>query len=161
MNTLITKRLRALLLAFAAWGMVHESNAAMQLRDALGHFESGATTPSRCSADAKVGSRREVSRFQILPSVWRQYSQSGDFRNPDVAWSVTEKILTERHERFTRATGREWDAIDLYIMWNAPGVYEKVRWDRRKVSRVVMERAQRFSNLMMRDETLLAQAGNP
>lgn len=133
----------------------------MPLRDALGHFESGATTSSRCAADAKVGSRREISRFQILPHVWRQYSKSGDYRNPDVAWAVTEKILAERHDWFFKATGREWDAIDLYIMWNAPGVYEKAKWDRRRVSRVVLERAQRFSNLLMREEPLLAQASNP
>jgi len=131
----------------------------MQLRDALGHFESGATTPTRSAADSKVGSRREVSRYQILPQVWRQYSKSPQYQNPDVAWTVAEKVLTERHAWFTKATGREWDAVDLYIMWNAPAVYEKAKWDRRKVSRVVLQRAQRFSNLFMRDETLLAQAG--
>ena len=33
-------------------------------------------------------------------------------------------------------------------MWNAPGQYRRAKWDRRKVSRVVMERAKRFANLM-------------
>jgi hypothetical protein len=130
----------------------------MELREALGHFESGATTWTRSAADAKIGSRKEVSRFQILPSVWNHYSTSKDFRNPDVAWSVAEKILAERRNHFVRATGREWDPMDLYIMWNAPGVYERVKWDRSRVSPVVLERAQRFANLMGRKEQLVAYA---
>jgi len=160
MKCLVWKRFGAALIAGAVWGIAAQCNAAMQVRDALAHFETGATTPVRCAADSKVGSRKEVSRFQILPHIWRQYSKSPQYQNPDVAWSVTEKILAERHAWFTKATGREWDPVDLYIMWNAPSVYERAKWDRRKVSAVVMERAKRFANLMMRDEALLAQAGN-
>jgi hypothetical protein len=158
MRSLIVRRLGAALVACVAWGMAPQSSAGAPLREALGHFESGATSPVRCSADNKVGSRKEVSRFQILPNVWRQYSKSGEYRNPDVAWTVVEKILTDRYTQFTRATGREWDGVDLYIMWNAPGVYEKARWDRRKVSKIVLERAYRFNNLLLRDQMV---AGNP
>lgn len=130
----------------------------MELREALGHFESGATTWTRSAADAKIGSRKEVSRFQILPSVWHQYSTSKDFRNPDVAWAVAQRILADRRAQFVRATGREWEPMDIYIMWNAPGVYQKAKWDRSRVSRVVLERAQRFANLMGRKEQLVAYA---
>jgi hypothetical protein len=154
------KKLAAALMACAAFGLAGQADA-MPLREALGHFESGATTPTRSAADAKVGSRREVSRFQILPQVWRQYSQSPQYRDPEAAWAVAEKVLTERHVWFTKATGREWDAVDLYIMWNAPAVYEKAHWERSKVSKVVLERAQRFANLLMRADGLLASAGNP
>lgn len=131
----------------------------MDVREALGHFETGASTPIRCAADAKIGTRKEVSRFQILPHVWKSYSASREFQNPNVAWVVAEKILADRQAQFRRATGRNWEPVDLYIMWNAPGVYEKAKWDRSRVSPVVMERAQRFSNLMERKEQLLARAG--
>lgn len=160
MKRLMWKRLGAALMLCAAIGLGTKADA-MQLREALGHFESGATTPTRSAADAKIGSRKEVSRFQILPQVWRQYSKSAQYRDPDAAWAVAEKVLTDRHTWFTKATGREWDAVDLYLMWNAPAVYERAKWDRRKVSRVVLERAQRFANLLMRADGLLAQAGNP
>lgn len=131
---------------------------AMELKQALGQIESGASKPTRCAADWKVGSRREVSRYQILPSVWRKYSDSRDYQDPSVAWEVTQRILMDRYNQFRAATGREWNAQDLYIMWNAPGVYEKANWDRRKVSRVVLERAERFANLYHSDEKVMVRA---
>ena len=123
----------------------------MELREALGHFESGATQPAACAADRKIGSHQEVSRFQILPSVWRQYTRSRNYTNPEVAWSVAERIQRDREQWFRRATGRDWDDVDLYLMWNAPGAYAKAKWDRRKLSRVVLKRAQRFANLKQVD----------
>lgn len=134
---------------------------AMDLREALGHFESGATTPKRSAADGKIGSRREVSRFQILPSLWREYGRGADYRDPEAAWKVAEKILAERYAWFKNATGREWDAVDLYLMWNAPGAYQKAKWDRKRVSAVVRDRAERFANLMESDERVLVRAKVP
>lgn len=131
---------------------------ALELKFALGQIESGASKPTRHAADAKVGTRREVSRYQILPTVWRKYSTSRDYQDPTVAWEVTERILLDRYNWFRNATGREWDATDLYIMWNAPGVYEKANWDRRKVSRVVLERAERFANLFYAEDKVLVRA---
>ncbi len=129
---------------------------AMDVREALGHFETGAAQPTRCAADAKIGSRQEVSRFQILPTVWRRYSSSAEYENPDVAWNVARRILEERRQTFRRATGRECDGVDLYILWNAPGLYQRSRWDRGLVSPVVLERAQRFANLLEHDHRALA-----
>ena len=40
---------------------------ALELKQALGQIESGATKATRCATDAKVGTKREVSRYQILP----------------------------------------------------------------------------------------------
>jgi len=131
---------------------------AMDLKLALGQIESGAINPTRCAADCKVGSRREVSRYQILPSVWRKYSSSRDYQDPAVAWEVTQRILIERYTLFRAATGREWNALDLYIMWNAPGVYEKANWDAHKVSRIVLERAERFANLYHSEDKIMVRA---
>lgn len=117
-------------------------------REALAEFETGARRATRCAADYAIGSAKEISRFQILPSVWREYSGPADYHNPNTAWTVARKILQDREADFRRATGRHWDAFDLYLMWNAPGAYRRAGWDRAKVSRVVFERAQRFENLM-------------
>jgi hypothetical protein len=117
-------------------------------RQALAEFETGATRASVCAGDFAVGSRQEISRFQILPAVWRQYSSARNHQNPEAAWAVTSRILRDREAMFRRATGREWEAIDLYLMWNAPGLYERAGWERSKVSRVVLERAQRFANVL-------------
>ena len=118
------------------------------LRQALGEFETGATRPTTCAGDFMVGSRKEISRFQILPTVWRAYSSSGDYRNPQTSWRVASKILADREQAFRQATKREWDYVDIYLMWNAPGLYQRAKWDRRKISRVVLKRAERFANLM-------------
>jgi hypothetical protein len=118
------------------------------LREALAEFETGATCATQCAADSKIGSRKEISRFQILPAVWQQYSKARDYRNPETAWNVAKRILEERHGNFQEATHRDWDYLDIYLMWNAPGEYRRAKWDRRNVSRVVLRRAERFSNLM-------------
>jgi len=155
------KRTWMVIAAAVAAAIVTVPSHALELRDALGQFESGATKPDRCSADGMVGTRREISRFQILPAVWQKYSASREYRDPAVAWTVAEKILGERHAWFQQATGRDWDAIDLYVMWNAPGEYQRARWNRARVSRVVLERAERFANLLAADERLLVRASMP
>ena len=118
------------------------------LREALAEFETGALTSKSCAADYAVGSRNEISRFQILPAVWREYSSSRDYQNPQTAWKVAEKILNDREQAFRQGTQREWDFTDIYLMWNAPGAYRRANWNRAKVSSVVLKRAQRFANLM-------------
>ena len=118
------------------------------LREVLAEFETGALTPAPCAADRAIGSRSEVSRFQILPVVWRQYSRSREYHYPQLAWKVANKILEDREDDFRQATQREWDFMDIYLMWNAPGLYRRANWDRTKISTVVLKRAQRFANLM-------------
>lgn len=118
------------------------------LREALAEFETGAITPKPCAADRVIGSRNEVSRFQILPVVWRQYSASPNYHDPQTAWIVASRILHDREQAFRRATKREWDFMDIYLMWNAPGLYRRANWNRAKISPVVVKRAQRFANLM-------------
>ena len=82
-------------------------------REALAEFETGATSITACAGDFAIGSRKEISRFQILPSVWRQYSTAKNHQDPETAWSVAAKILCDREATFRRATGREWEPIDL------------------------------------------------
>ena len=117
-------------------------------REALAEFETGATRPTLCAADRFVGGHKEISRFQILPAVWRKYSDSPKYQDPQIAWGVASRILRDREQEFRQSARREWDYVDMYLLWNAPGQYRRARWDRSKVSRVVRERAQRFGNLM-------------
>lgn len=126
------------------------------LREALAEFETGAVTPQSCAADRLVGSRKEISRFQILPVVWRQYSSSRNYHDPQIAWNVANRILNEREQAFRQAAKRDWDSVDIYLMWNAPGVYRRANWNRAKVSPAVLERAQRFANLMQARSRLYA-----
>ena len=135
--------------------------SASTLRETLAEFESGATTPVACGADQKIGRSKEVSRFQILPVVWRQYSQSQDYSNPETAWRVTERILRDRRETFRRATGRDWNDQELYLMWNAPGAFARANYDLKKLSRVLRERADRFGNLASRDTVTVVAAVQP
>lgn len=120
---------------------------AMPLRQSLGMFESGATSWQRSPADFMRGGSGEVSRFQIMPDVWRRYSKSRDYENPEVAWAVTQRILAERTATFRAATGREPSALELYLLWNKPGHFEAVNYQASRVKSDYHQRAQRFANL--------------
>ena len=132
---------------------------AASIREVLAEFETGTTSPAFCAGDQMIGRSKEVSRFQIMPEVWRQYSKSRDYTNPGVAWEIAERILQDRREAFRRVTGRNWNYRELYLMWNAPGAFERANFNPRKVSRVVRERAERFSNLASRGGAVTIQAG--
>src|SRR5438552_444206 len=95
-----------ILLSLAGLTLLSAAPLPSGTRETLAEFESGATRPTRCAGDLAVGSHKEISRFQILPSVWREYSGGPDFQNPNAAWAITEKILLDREAEFRRATGR-------------------------------------------------------
>ncbi len=96
------------------------------------------------------GTNGEVSRFQIMPSVWRQHSQSRDYDNPEVAWEVAQQVLQERSRWFSAANGRAPDAAELYLMWNKPGYFAAAGFDVKRVKTLFQQRAQRFANLRAR-----------
>lgn len=110
-------------------------------------LESGAVKATPCSADRMRGSCGEVSRYQILPSVWRHYTNSTDYSNPEVAWSVAQRILAERATQFMRATGRQPTALELYLLWNKPDHFRLAGYDVARVNGHYRKRAQRFANL--------------
>ncbi|MBI3414270.1 MAG: hypothetical protein HY043_02945 [Verrucomicrobia bacterium] len=122
--------------------------SAMSLRESLAMFESGARQPQRCAADRVRGSSGEVSRFQIMPEVWRRYTRSRDYENPDVAWAVAERILQDRRQWFLAATNREPSALELYLLWNKPGHFNAAHFSSQRVHPHFKERAERFANLV-------------
>ncbi|HAV61252.1 MAG TPA: hypothetical protein DCY13_02685 [Verrucomicrobiales bacterium] len=114
---------------------------------ALGLFESGADSFQRSSADYKRGNSGEVSRYQIMPAVWKQFSSSRDYHDPAVAWRVAEKILTARVNDFRQRTRRAPNAAELYLLWNKPGHFSAAKYTMNRVNRGYQARAQRFANL--------------
>ena len=121
---------------------------AMPLRQSLGMFESGATTWQRSGADSLRGGSGEVSRFQIMPAVWRRYSTSREYDNPEVAWAVAQRILADRAAEFRATTGRDPGALELYLLWNKPGHFEAQGYLASRVKAGYRQRAERFANLL-------------
>ncbi len=126
--------------------LVSEASA-LPVREALALVETGADQPTRCAADAVIGGSGEVSRFQIMPDVWRSYSKTSDYNDPEAAWKVAQKILDERTKWFRRVTGREPNKTELYVLWNKPGHFESAGFKLSRVKPLYRERAERFSNL--------------
>ncbi len=110
-----------------------------------------------CDRDWIVGKAGEVSRYQIMPSVWRHYTSSRDFRNPVVASKVAAQHIDVLENTFRARTGREATHFDLYVMWNAgPTYYAKIGFNASRVATVIRERAARYANLRdMRNTPLL------
>lgn len=117
------------------------------LRYSLGLFESGAESFQKGSPDYKRGDSGEVSRYQIMPDVWRRYSESRDFHNPTVAWEVAEKILIERLAKFRARMDRDPTPTELYLLWNKPGHFSAAKYSLSRVRPLYLNRAQRFGNL--------------
>ncbi len=122
---------------------------ASPLRDALAMIETGATSPVAGDPDHVIGGSGEVSRFQIMPGVWKAYTKSINHTNPEVAWTVTRRILANRLGSFEKAAGRPPEPIEVYLLWNKPGHFEGVGYRLERVSGIYRDRAQRFHNLYL------------
>lgn len=117
------------------------ASAGLNRLDALSMIESG-------NNDLAIGQAGEVSRFQIRPQVWRQYSHSRAYENAGVAAAVAQKHVAYLEALFRERTGREATDLDIYILWNAgPGYYERHGFTVERVHREIRERAQRYVNL--------------
>ena len=135
--------LLALFLAVAAATTV----SAEPLPYALGLFESGAESFHRGQPDYKRGDSGEVSRYQIMPDVWKRYSRSRDYHDPVAAWAVAEKILIKRMAEFRERMHREPTPTELYLLWNKPGHFAAAQYSLSRVSSHYLNRARRFGNL--------------
>jgi len=109
---------------------------------ALGMIETG-------NNDSAVGGLGEVSRYQIMPSVWKAYSQSSKYRDIDAATEVAQKHWTSLYEYFKKKTDREPTDFDMYVLWNTRyGYYSAKGFEPARLHPVVRDRAQRFANLV-------------
>ena len=111
-------------------------------RLALGMIETG-------NHDDEIGGAGEVSRYQIMPSVWRQYSRSQNYRNPEVSFSVAQKHWARLYAGFIRQAHREPTDFDMYVLWNTHyGYYASKGFNPNRLAVSVRDRAQRYVNLI-------------
>ncbi|HZV35066.1 MAG TPA: hypothetical protein VFB72_10880 [Verrucomicrobiae bacterium] len=111
---------------------------------ALGMIETG-------NDDTLIGSAGEVSRYQLSPSVWKSYSKSDDYVNPQVALQVARAHWIYLANYFKEKTGRNPTDFDMYVLWNTRyGYYAHKGFSQQLISPVVRDRAQRFVNLVYR-----------
>ncbi len=109
---------------------------------ALGMLETG-------NDDREIGGAGEVSRYQIMPSVWQHYSGSRSYRNPQVALAVAQRHWAVLHDAFKQQAGREPTDFDMYVLWNTHyGYYSGRKFDPARLSPAVRDRAQRYVNLV-------------
>lgn len=111
-------------------------------RLALGMIETG-------NRDDEIGGAGEVSRYQIMPSVWRQYSRSVNYRNPDVSLTVAQQHWGRLYAAFIRKAHRQPTDFDMYVLWNTHyGYYASRGFNPNRLAAVVRDRAQRYVNLV-------------
>jgi hypothetical protein len=124
-------RLRTVIL-LAAFAGITVSASAMDRWCALSMIESG-------DNDAAIGSCGEISRFQIRPELW----PGGDPENSSKALLAARELMQPRMSGFQSKHRRNPTDLEFYILWNAP-------WEVDHPSRIVVERARRFANLVHR-----------
>jgi hypothetical protein len=109
--------------------------------EALSMIESG-------DNDLAIGGAGEVSRYQIMPTVWRRFTSSTDYADAQVSTWVAEQYLASLESSFQKRAGREPTDFDRYVLWNAgPSYYERIGFLSERVHRHIRERAERFVNL--------------
>ncbi len=114
---------------------------------ALGAIETG-------NNDNEIGRAGEVSRYQIMPSVWKHYSHSSYYDNPQVSRAVAQQHWSSLRASFKKQTGREPDNFDMYVLWNTCyGYYASKGFQPARLDPAVRDRAQRFVNLVERGES--------
>jgi hypothetical protein len=128
----------------------------MSFWTALAEIESGGN-------DYAIGSVGEVSRYQIRPEIWRAYTSSTRYADPDVALRIAERYMAKLDREFEQATGRAPTESDCVILWKS-GIagYEKHRFDPRQMGIVYRQRVASFNNLRQREAIMsLAAAQKP
>jgi hypothetical protein len=111
---------------------------------ALGMIETG-------NDDRAIGLAGEISRYQLAPPVWRSYSSSMEYRNPNTALQVARLHWNYLAAYFKEKTGRMPTDFDMYVLWNTRyGYYAHKSFTRHHLATIVQDRAQRFVNLVNR-----------
>jgi len=123
--------------------------------EALSQIETG-------DDDRAVGGAGEVSRYQIKPWIWRQYSDSKSYSNRRISTEVAGQHLAELTGIFRKRARREPTDFDLYVLWNAgPTYYARIGFAKVRVHPVIRERARRYANLRQALDAKVATAVRP
>lgn len=135
----MTMRLNLIVIVAATCALVSSARG-MDRWNALSMIESG-------NDDQAIGTRGEISRYQIRPTLW----PGGNPLNASVALRVARQIMQSRVSRFEQTHNRAPSDFEFYVLWNAP---QEVNHPRKAVA----ERAQRFANLVQRPDIRLARS---
>ena len=101
--------------------------------------------------DREIGSAGEVSRYQIMPSVWRHYSDSRSYHDPETSLEVAQRHWSALYDSFQQQAHRKPTDFDMYVLWNTHyGYYANRGFKPDRLNAVVSERAQRYVNLVHR-----------
>lgn len=103
--------------------------------------------------DFAVGKRGEVSRYQVMPQIWRMATLSRNWRSPAIANSVACKIIRERWTWFKNGTKREPTPQEFYAMWNAPGLFMVRSYRLESMPPEIQERCERFARTLQKVES--------
>jgi len=127
------------------------AKAGLSRLEALSMIETG-------DNDAAIGRAGEVSRYQIRPWIWRQYSPSSSYADRRTSRQVAERHLAVLQTSFRDQTRREPTDFDLYVLWNAgPTYYARIGFSKSRVHPVIRERARRYANLCHRPAEAMAR----
>ena len=100
------------------------------------------------------GRAGEISRYQLLPRVWRCYSHSIAYQDPEVSGQVARQHLDHLESWFRSQAGRPATDFELYVLWNAgPAYFARKAFRAAAVNPIIRERAHRFVNLRTAGET--------
>lgn len=138
----MTMKIRLAICTLAALGTVYSASA-MNRWTALSMLETG-------NNDSMVGSCGEISRYQIRSELW----PGGNPLDSKAALVVAKDVMRARLNRFEQTHKRPATDFEFYVLWNAPA---KVNHP----TPCVVERAQRFVNLVQRDESRLQVTSSP
>src|SRR5690242_3285020 len=101
---------------------------------ALGMIETG-------NNDRGVGRAGEISRYQIHPAVWKVYSNSREYQNPEISLDVARQHWTTLRNYFKEKAAREPTDFDMYVLWNTRyGYYAAKGFDPLHLPRFVRDR---------------------
>ncbi|HEY2328269.1 MAG TPA: hypothetical protein VGI63_00460 [Verrucomicrobiae bacterium] len=138
--------------AHAATAISHPNTAKACVLDVRRRFALGMIETA--NNDAEIGGLGEVSRYQIMPSVWRHYDDSRRYQDPDVSLAVAQQHWLALYTAFKKAAQREPSDFDMYVLWNTRhGYYSAKGFNPDRLNAVVRDRAQRFVNLVNREES--------
>jgi hypothetical protein len=125
------------------------AHAGLSRLEAISMIETGNNDQAR-------GCAGEVSRYQLLPRVWRCYTNSLAYQDAEVSAWVARQHLNYLESWFYRQTGRPATDFELYVLWNAgPAYFAKKAFRAAAVNPIIRERAGRFVNLRTANETHL------
>jgi hypothetical protein len=98
--------------------------------------------------DITIGPDGEISRYQILPEIWRKYTKLplSEAANPVAALNVARAIMSDRMSRFSNFQFSSFKPQQFYLLWHRPARLFAAHYPSLITAREA-GRAQRFANL--------------